>query len=182
MERLNIVVVGPGASGKDFFRKNLLSLGYKPSISYTTRPPREGEEDSIDYHFVCKEDFVNMIGDSFFYEWNYFAKSWYYGTPKSAFDGRYNLFIMTPSGVSALSEEHRAKSIVVYINPEENVRKTRLLARRDADLADRRLETDRVDFCDFRDFDIEVNDAEFSVESILGRIKILEDEQKCLTS
>ena len=127
MERLNIVVVGPGASGKDFFRKNLLSLGYKPSISYTTRPPREGEEDSIDYHFVCKEDFVNMIGDSFFYEWNYFAKSWYYGTPKSAFDGRYNLFIMTPSGVSALSEEHRAKSIVVYINPEENVRKTRLL-------------------------------------------------------
>ena len=94
MERLNIVVVGPGASGKDFFRKNLLSLGYKPSISYTTRPPREGEEDSIDYHFVCKEDFVNMIGDSFFYEWNYFAKSWYYGTPKSAFDGRYNLVII----------------------------------------------------------------------------------------
>jgi len=42
-------------------------LGY--SISHTTRPPRKGEQDGVDYHFVDKETFSRMVEKGAFLEW-----------------------------------------------------------------------------------------------------------------
>ena len=46
-----IILVGKGASGKDHLRKILEGRGFTYGISYTTRPPREGEIDGQDYYF-----------------------------------------------------------------------------------------------------------------------------------
>ena len=50
-----IILVGKAASGKDHLRKRFESRGFKYSVSYTTRPPREGEIDGKDYFFITDE-------------------------------------------------------------------------------------------------------------------------------
>lgn len=51
------------------------------SVSYTTRFPRKGEVDSVDYHFVDKQKFLRMIDDQGFLEWKLVHGSMY-GTPR----------------------------------------------------------------------------------------------------
>lgn len=166
---MKIVIIGPGAGGKDHAR-NILIDKFVPSVSYTTRPMRPGEEDGKDYHYVSVDEFRRLIADGFFYEWNFFADAWYYGTPKNSFENGSTLFIMTPSGVRSLSEKHRQESAVVYINPDESIRRARLLGRKDADNAERRLATDAADFEGFSDFDVQITDAAFTSESLMDTI------------
>jgi guanylate kinase len=53
-----LVVSGPSGSGKTTLCRQLASSGeVRYSISCTTRPPRPGEQDGIDYHFLTREDF-----------------------------------------------------------------------------------------------------------------------------
>lgn len=56
----------------------------------------------------------------------------------------------------------RAQSLVVYFDIEEEIRKERLMLRSDADKVDRRLESDALDFADFTNYDLKVNDPNFS--------------------
>jgi guanylate kinase len=62
---------GPSGVGKSSIiqelRKKMKGLGY--SVSHTSRPPRNNEENGIDYHFVNKETFQKMINDGAFVEW-----------------------------------------------------------------------------------------------------------------
>ena len=53
------IIVGPGASGKDYLQKKMIDLGYHPMKQYTTREIRENE--TVDeYHFISKEEFDYM--------------------------------------------------------------------------------------------------------------------------
>jgi GTPase SAR1 family protein len=54
-----IIIVGPGGSGKDFLRKKFTDKGFTYGVSFTSRPPREGEEEGIDYFFRDAEFFEN---------------------------------------------------------------------------------------------------------------------------
>lgn len=51
------------------------------SVSYTTRPPREGEQEGVQYHFVSLERFKQMEANKEFYETAPFSDRWY-GTPR----------------------------------------------------------------------------------------------------
>lgn len=78
------VLVGPSGVGKGTLTKSMLEkhqglFGF--SVSYTTRAPREGEVDGVNYHFVSKEEFMAMVDDKEFIEWaNVHDKM--YGTAK----------------------------------------------------------------------------------------------------
>ncbi len=65
------VISGPSGSGKSTIirtlRNRLKNLGY--SVSHTSRGPRSGERDGIDYHFVNRETFDIMIENGAFVEW-----------------------------------------------------------------------------------------------------------------
>ncbi len=81
---LLVVLSGPSGVGKGTVRKALFNkkghnLVY--SVSMTTRPPREGEVDGVDYYFVSKEEFLKRIKNDQFLEWAEFVGN-YYGTPK----------------------------------------------------------------------------------------------------
>ncbi|MDQ3699079.1 MAG: guanylate kinase [Gemmatimonadota bacterium] len=60
MTRFPIILSAPSGAGKTSIAKGLLAargdVGY--SVSCTTRPPREGEEDGRDYHFLATNDFL----------------------------------------------------------------------------------------------------------------------------
>lgn len=168
MKRL--IIVGKGGSGKDYLRKKLEKVGFKYCISHTTRPPREGEENGKDYHFISKEEATKYyIETNVFYEYVIF-NDWLYGTSINEFYSS-NLFIMTPKGVEKLKPEDRVESVILYLNIDEETRKSRLESRRDADDVKRRLEADFADFLGFTDFDLEIKDPNFTPDSISSIMK-----------
>ena len=64
-----LVVSGPSGSGKTTLCRKLADFGeVHYSISCTTRPPRQGEENGKDYHFITKEEFAAKLETGEFLE------------------------------------------------------------------------------------------------------------------
>lgn len=76
-----IVLSGPSGVGKDSVLKLILKerKDLRLSISYTTRLPRQGEVNGVDYHFVSKEEFEKLINDGEMLEYATYCGN-YYGT------------------------------------------------------------------------------------------------------
>ena len=88
---LLILISGPSGTGKgtvcDLLRKNHPEISY--SISATTRQPRPGEQDGVNYYFYDKEKFRQMIDAGEQLEWAEVYGN-YYGTPKQKVLDRLN--------------------------------------------------------------------------------------------
>ncbi len=81
---LLIILSGPSGVGKGTVRQELFkdeSLNLSYSISMTTRKPRPGEVDGVDYFFVEEDDFKERIHNDELLEYAQFVGN-YYGTPK----------------------------------------------------------------------------------------------------
>ena len=78
-----IVVSGPSGAGKDTIVGKVLERNKNAwlSISATSRKPRKGEEEGVNYFFLEKEDFEKKIKENYFLEYAEYAGN-YYGTPK----------------------------------------------------------------------------------------------------
>jgi len=82
---LLVVISGPSGVGKGTIRKALLHTpdnNFCYSVSMTTRAPREGEIEGVDYFFVSKPEFEARIKEDAFLEYAEFVGQ-YYGTPKA---------------------------------------------------------------------------------------------------
>jgi guanylate kinase len=101
---------------------------------------------------------------------NTLFNGWIYGTSKDEFL-RSELFILTPSGISQLSEKDRSDSFIIYIDIDEDTRRRRMSERKDADSVERRLEADEKDFRNFLDFDCIITSNCFD-ESVLDLLDI----------
>lgn len=75
------IVAAPSGAGKTSLVRALLKAdsNIKLSISYTTRAPRPGEVDGVDYHFVDESRFMEMLGNNEFLE-SAKVHGFYYGT------------------------------------------------------------------------------------------------------
>ena len=161
MEHSRIVLAGKAASGKDYLRRKLASKGFVYGISYTSRPPRPNEADGIDYHFVSRERFEELISEGFFYEHVEF-NGWLYGTAKYQWNGGCDVFIMTPHGISKIDPRDRERTFVIYVDIPIEVRRARLAQRNDSnDQTERRIAADESDFEGFTDFDVRITDPNF---------------------
>ena len=77
------IVTAPSGAGKTSLVKALLekTAGLEVSVSYTTRKPRPGEQDGVDYHFVDVPTFERMIAQGVFLEYAKVFEN-YYGTSR----------------------------------------------------------------------------------------------------
>jgi guanylate kinase len=83
------VITGPSGVGKGTLIRGLMQRlgGLELSVSATTRAPRPGERDGVDYHFLTREQFDRLVADGEFIEHaDYAGRS--YGTLRSELDGR----------------------------------------------------------------------------------------------
>ena len=84
-----VVISGPSGAGKGTVVKELLNIyAYNKdkvhlSVSATTRSPRVGEVDKVNYYFITEEDFLNKIKNKEFLEYNKYGTGKYYGTLKN---------------------------------------------------------------------------------------------------
>ena len=72
MERGSLFVIsGPAGAGKGTIVKRLLEkhTDVGVSVSCTTRNPRPGEVNGVNYHFVTDEKFDSLVAEDAFYEW-----------------------------------------------------------------------------------------------------------------
>jgi guanylate kinase len=76
------VLSGPSGVGKGSLLNALLTYlpGVVKSISSTTRPPRPGEVEGVDYHFLSRDSFVADVAENRFFEYAEYNGN-YYGTP-----------------------------------------------------------------------------------------------------
>lgn len=82
-----IIVSGPSGTGKgtimnEYFKKYTEDNSFL-SISATTRAPRPGEKEGVNYYYKTKEEFEYLINTDGLAEWAEFCGN-YYGTPKKA--------------------------------------------------------------------------------------------------
>jgi guanylate kinase len=77
-----LVLTAPSGAGKTTIARRLRDrrLDVAFSVSATTRPPREGERDGVDYHFVAEDEFRRMIEAGELIEWAQVHGA-FYGTP-----------------------------------------------------------------------------------------------------
>ena len=78
------VISGPAGAGKTEIVKKLIEKhpDVKLSVSCTTRAPRPGEVNGVNYHFVSDERFTQLVNEGAFYEWAHVHQN-RYGTLKS---------------------------------------------------------------------------------------------------
>lgn len=117
------VVSSPSGAGKTTLSRRLLERDkdIDISVSYTTRAPRPGEVDGVDYSFVGETTFLRMQKEGAFLE---SAKVFdnYYGTPKAPVmaaieEGRDVLFDIDWQGAQQLAEVARGDLVTVFILP-----------------------------------------------------------------
>jgi guanylate kinase len=87
-----IILVAPSGGGKTTLARRLFKdfENLRFSVSATTRPPREDEEDGKHYYFLAEADFDNKIQQKAFLEWEEFYGGKKYGTLRSEVDKKLN--------------------------------------------------------------------------------------------
>lgn len=125
-----LVLVGESASGKSSIEKYLVdNCGYNKIVSYTTRQPREGEVDGVDYHFITKSQFRRLKEQDFFAETAVY-NDWYYGVAKKdCTDDK--VAVLTPHGLRQISKIKDINVISFYINVPRRDRLIKILQRGD---------------------------------------------------
>ena len=120
-----IIIAAPSGAGKTSIVKYLLKqmpeqLAF--SISCTTRSPRTGETDGVEYYFTSVEDFESKISKSELAEWEmvYFGK--YYGTPVSELEriwemGKTPLLDIDVKGGLNVRNRFPDRSLALFIQP-----------------------------------------------------------------
>lgn len=145
-----IVLCGKTASGKDTIQKQLILRGMKSIVSYTTRPPRQGEVDGVAYHFISQEEFLKKRESNFFAESTSYnvasGETWYYGSAvEDLTDDK--VVILNPEGVKEIKKITTLNPKVFYIIADEDTIWNRLRSRGDnSEEARRRLNADDEDF------------------------------------
>lgn len=129
-----IIVSAPSGGGKTTLchalRRRMPDLGY--SVSFTTRPPRPGEQDGVDYHFIDVDEFEKGIAAKRWAEWavvhgNLYGTSAAY-LQRALADGQDILLDIDTEGTRQLLT-HFPDSLTIFIEPPS----MKVLARRLAD-------------------------------------------------
>ncbi|MBS1863620.1 MAG: guanylate kinase [Actinobacteria bacterium] len=155
------VITGPSGVGKGTLIKQLLERvpDLALSVSATTRAPREGEEDGVDYHFLTEDQFQERIGAKDFLEFATYSGN-HYGTLNSELDrclekGRSVVLEIEVQGATQVRAA-RPDSVQIFIAPpDESVLRERLRGRGtdSAEAIDRRLKTAEQELAQQDDFD-----------------------------
>lgn len=157
---MKIILVGKAASGKDFLKSKMERKGFKTGISHTTRKPRANETDGVDYYFVDRVTFVEMIDQEKFIEYMEF-NGWFYGQTEEDFNGA-DIMIMSKDGLDMLPPQYRDQCIVIYLDVPMDERIKRLSSRNDKnDTIERRVTTDEAQFHGFADYEIRITNPDF---------------------
>jgi guanylate kinase len=179
-----IVVSGPSGVGKDTIVSKYLEKNSNTylSVSCTSRAPREGEVDGVNYIFLSREEFEERISNGDFLEYAEYNGN-YYGTPKYKMEeelekGKDVILVIEVQGALKVKELIPDALFIFILPPSINTLKERLIGRgtEDIETINKRIETalNEIKVSDKYDYNI-VNDeldmAVLELEKIIQKEK-----------
>lgn len=125
-----IILIGPSASGKTEIAKYLISnFSFEKFVTTTTRAPRVGEINDVDYHFIDTQQFKDLISKNKFIEYVNYNDN-FYGTTLEEIDDK-KVLILEPKGLIAFKKLNDSKIVSFYIDASLETRKERMILRKD---------------------------------------------------
>jgi len=183
---LLIVLSGPSGVGKGTVRKALFSqddVKFHYSISMTTRKPREGEVDGVDYFFKTREEFEQLIRENKLLEWAEYVGN-YYGTPieyveKTLNEGKDVFLEIEVQGALQVKKAFPDGLFIFLMPPSLDELKNRIVTRgtESEDLINNRMKVAKEEIELMHAYDyVVVNDE---VEKACERIKAIVQAEHC---
>ena len=183
-----IVISSPSGAGKTSICKELLRLdnNIRPSISVTTRKPRNNETDGIDYIFITEKDFNKKISNESFLEYaNVFNNK--YGTLASSTEKLLNnnydvLFDIDWQGTQQLSQNNN-NILTIFILPPDKAELERRLKKRETenseivDIVSERMSKFEDELSHWKEYDYVVTNDDFE-KCISEILNIISAERK----
>jgi len=164
---LLFVVAAPSGAGKTTLCKRLLDQfeDMKMSVSYTTRPPREGEVNDIDYTFVSERKFRGMIKRGEFAEWAV-VHGYMYGTSlkrlrKLSREGYDIILDIDVRGAMQIKNNYKNAIYIFILPPSISELRKRLISRGTDtdDVIEKRIKNAIEEISHYREYDyVIIND------------------------
>lgn len=157
---LLLIISGPAGSGKGTVGAHLLKRDdFVYSVSATTRGPRPGERNGVNYHFISREDFTDRINSGDMLEYTEYCGN-FYGTPKKEAEavlesGKNLILEIEVDGAHQVKAKFPDAVLIMLLPPSFKVQEARLRGRgtepEEKILA--RLERTREELKDVEDYD-----------------------------
>ena len=193
---LMLVLSSPSGAGKTTLSRRLLASDpdVELSVSVTTRPPRAGEVDGRDYHFIDTARFDALVKGGELLEWaGVFDNS--YGTPRKPVDdaiaqGRDVLFDIDWQGTQQLREKVRSDLVSVFVLPpsiKELERRLHSRAQDNDDVIGRRMAKAADEMSHWAEYDYvvinrDLDQAFAEVQAILAAERLKRERQTGLST
>ena len=176
-----VIISGPSGSGKTSIC-NLLAKNpkIKQSVSYTTRKPRDGERDGIEYCFIEKSEFKKLVDENKFIEYAEYCGC-LYGTSvttiKEAIDNEEILILAIDVKGALQVIDKMPEAISIFINaPDDETLKLRLKSRLTEDDAgiDKRfvVAKEEMEYSKYYDYCVINDKLDDTVKEIEGILNI----------
>jgi guanylate kinase len=179
------IVSSPSGAGKTTLARRVLAAdsNIEMSVSVTTRAPRPGERDGVDYHFVDHEVFESMKGRGDLLEWARVFDN-FYGTPRTPVEaairaGKDVLFDIDWQGAQQLFEKMRDDVVRVFVLPPSgDVLEDRLKSRAQdpPDVVAKRMAAASSEISHWPEYDYVIVNAQIE-QSVASALAILSAER-----
>lgn len=156
-----VIISGVSGSGKDTIINMLMqsNTNIKTFPSYTTRDIRSNEQNGVQYNFVSKLEFENLIKEEKLYEYSHHHEN-YYGTGKDILNEKLSagyilvkdIDVIGTENLKRILTEDNIKVISIFLNIDKEEMNRRLMARED------NLSKEKIELREKR-YDFEISQA-----------------------
>ena len=184
---LLVVLSGPSGVGKDAVLARMRKLGrpFHYVITATTRPKRAGEKKGVDYHFLSRKEFQQMLDKHQFLEWaNVYGN--YYGVPKdeitSALSKGVDTIVKVDVQGAATIKKILPQAVFIFLMPpsveelEKRLRRRRSESSEDLAL---RLERAKGEIKSLPLFDYVITSHQNKLDEVVSQIDAIVAAEKC---
>ena len=183
-----VIISGPSGVGKDTIIDALRERSHDPEYHYvitcTTRLPRPGEVDGVDYHFLSRDEFLRLRADRQLLEANEVHGNWY-GSPRdqvreAVSSGRDAILKIDVQGAQRVKEQVTQALLIFVVPPslETLINRLRSRATETADELELRQRNAAVELARQDDYDYVVVNETGQVERTAERIDEIIAEER----